>query len=93
MEEEEYKKNFDKAIKDFGLQTKSEKIRERLEQLPSKIKEEIKARKLKGLSKKQLNKILSHRLSYKKGKAITKRATINLRSKIKPQPYRSLYFR
>lgn len=46
----------------------------------------------KRISKDKLKKLLEKRLSYRKGKALP-RATLRLKSRIKAEPYRSIFFK
>ena len=88
---EDYEERHKKLSKDlekagfFPLSLKDEEIEDGFE----RVKKEI---KVKGLKRKQLESYLKARLSYRKGKAL-KRATLRLRSKVKPEPYRSIYFK
>jgi len=47
---------------------------------------------IRGRLAKDLQKTMEHRLSYKKGKRLP-RATLRLKSRVQPEPYRSIFFR
>ena len=53
------------------------------------IKNKVKKR---NLVERKINEILNKRLSYRKGKALQK-STVVLKSKIKPEPYKSVHFK